>query len=271
MRQLKNSFYLLLAFLGVYAILQFFFGAWFLTHGTVYLLFGLLFLWFPGSIALVFAKKEGIALSVFKGPWRAYFRIAAWSFSICTLGYLIGIPFGILTFTKSVFAQHSFLEWAGLALLQFFVNFLLISTLFSGLLLGGELYWRGYLWEKLKKGSIGRVFVLVSLAWFLWQMPLSYLSVGSMAGQIYYIPVSLLFSFLVSPYLLYWRMRVGSVLAASVAYGTLMGGILFFLSLFPPTALKALYPFGIGIAIALFAASLILKIYHKETWTRYES
>lgn len=199
-------------------------------------------IWIPGFVGIVFAKKEGIEIPIFKNArWLpVLFGFAALSV-IVTYGLSYSLP--------EAFQQKSFLAGS-------LIGGLFMSFFGAFMVLGQEIFWRGYLHEKLKGKGLARASLLIGPFWGLQQGASSVIqdpTLNSFAG-VFLINIAL------AP-LLFWLREKGQpvFITASVAVG--MSFILFFLNSAFPVFSSALFgraglvwPAGMAVLSLLFLA-----------------
>ena len=143
-------------------------------QNPAYLAFAVLYMWVPGLVALAFARKEGVGLPLAFRPNR--FWLFAWLFPVALS--LLSLPLSL------PFAPWKGLAWAlpeGLPRIPEAALWalVLLQGLFAGATvnllaaLGEELFWRGYLWEKLRERGFWPASLEIGFYWGLWHAPWS--------------------------------------------------------------------------------------------------
>jgi membrane protease YdiL (CAAX protease family) len=185
-----------------------------------YLVLGGAYMWIPGLVAFLFARKEGLFLPLSFRPNR--FWLFAWLFPLALT--LLSIPLSL------PFAPWKGLAWVlpegppegvlwAFALLQGLLAGATVNLLTA---LGEELLWRGYLWERLKGRGLWPASLEIGLYWGVWHAPLVLLY-----GHTYpehRLPgmgMMVLFTLALTPALLYAREKGGSLWAPALLHGTL--------------------------------------------------
>ena len=133
---------------------------------------GVLYMWVPGLVALLFARREGIRLPLAFRPNRYW--LFAWLFPapLTLLSVPLSLPFGAYRGLAWTFPEGPppLPEPLLLALV-------LLQGLFAGATvnlpaaLGEELMWRGYLWERLRERGFWPATLEIGFHWGLWHAP----------------------------------------------------------------------------------------------------
>lgn len=170
----------------------------------------LLMIWIPGAIALIYIKKEKMELPFFKFPNRLA--------SVSALLLLAGLIFTILVQTSPKEMSFSPL------VLGIFAAIALFSAPLSALfLLGQELFWRGYLYEKLKNQGILKASLLIGFFWGLQMSGFYFFETEPRSWKTVILPLLLALS--QSPLLFWVREKGGSVASAALFYAVTNYGI----------------------------------------------
>ncbi len=223
-------------------------------------------------MALFFARKEGIKLPIFAKPKRTCYQIFFYSFAIALTAFLLLILFGGAAPPNAAFLDQPLVGIIGYGLLFFFTGYLLLLVLFSLFFIGGELYWRGYLWEKFKEKPPLKAIWMTALIWSLFQLPYTFLILSYHAPGITSIifngllMVALFFAF--TPALTYFRVKCGSIFASTLFYASISAAFGYFMVLFPFIQKRSLAMYGGFTILGLVAFSLIFKLYSTETWKK---
>jgi membrane protease YdiL (CAAX protease family) len=138
-----------------------------------YLVLGGAYMWTPGLVALLFARREGIRLPLAFRP-NPYW-LFAWLFPVplTLLAVLLSLPFGAYrglawTFPEGPPPLPEPLLLV-LALFQGMVSGAMVNLLVA---LGEELMWRGYLWERVRERGFWPATLEIGFHWGLWHAPL---------------------------------------------------------------------------------------------------
>jgi membrane protease YdiL (CAAX protease family) len=124
-------------------------------------IFGLFGMWIPGVVALFFAKKEGIRLKIFQKPDWMMLKTGLIAVGLYFLALIVAMPF-------NQFNEISPLKM-GMAIGELFIEGL---TFMPFITLGEELFWRGYLHEKMKHLGILKASLLIGVIWGIWHAPM---------------------------------------------------------------------------------------------------
>lgn len=227
--------------------------------------FGLLLMWVPGVLALIYARKEGMRLPILCKPNFGFVK--------CCLRALLVVF--IISLASLPFAQYAGFEQIRNSLPGFIrglpsIWFVLVAAFYFSILailaglsinmvaaLGEELMWRGYLWEKLKHRGFLKASLAIGFLWGVWHAPLVVLF-GLNYPQMPYLGVCMmiLFCMALSPLLCSYSARKKPVIYPAIFHGTLNGvagvSILLFVE---PNLFWVSVPGVVGICVlALFAA-----------------
>jgi len=235
----------------------------------------LLYLWSPGFVGLYFAKCEKLALPLFKNIRKGFFLIPLYAMAIAVVGILLSLAFGVSAeLNPFIFgAEDTGMQQMGKILILFFTAYFL-PVIFMGILLfGGEIFWRGYLWEKLKKTPPFKALWIITFFWLIWQLPLTYFAyTPGYSSVIFNLSFGSLIIAIVSPLLFYFRLKYRAVLASALFYATLYSAFMWVGFLFhnalEPTNLNTYGSCVLGIALLL---SLVLKLYSPKKWEQLRS
>ena len=191
-----------------------------------YLCMGAIVMWIPGCVGLFFAKREGLELRAFQKPDRIYFFAAFAAIGISFLALALSYPFNSI--------NHSFISMkagivGGVTALVFAL------TIHPLLTLGEELFWRGYLHEKLKHHGILKASLIIGPIWGIWHAPL--ILMGHNYGSHPYAGLLLMVASTtaMSPIFFWFREKGKSILAPAVFHSAInsFGGFSFWLYLNP--------------------------------------
>ena len=266
---MKKSLIILLCVVIFYILLQFLGRSFFQEHSFFNLLFGLIYLWIPGIVALVLSKREGTKFPIFAKPNRSFYLIPIYTFAIVVGVFLVSFLFGVDFVPNPAFQGESALKVIGLAVMFFFISYLFVVVLLTVLLLVPELYWRGYLWEKMKIRGPFKALWIVALIWSIWQLPMALFSVTPGFSMILLDFLFIfLINFILTPVLTYFRVKCKSVLAPAFFYSTLIAAFIYLIVLFPSDKTRdfAIYCSLILVGVIIF--SLIFKLYFPSQWKK---
>ncbi len=203
-------------------------------------------MWIPGIIAIIYAKKESLKLPIFSKKKKWYLFSTLFAYFTVVLSLLIAwifTPFhGGETFIRVIPAsiQSSLPLPITIALgvlvistLIFIVGFT-INALF---VLGEELMWRGYLYEKLKGKPPLVIALSTGVIWGFWYAPIIFLRCHNYpSNPILGIFMMVIYCTLMSPIMHYIRVKSNSIFAPSIFHGTItaMGGFAQFFASYNP-------------------------------------
>lgn len=229
----------------------------------------ILYLWSPGIVAIIFARLDKVGFPAIAKPNRSFWLIPVVTLSICLIAFVLCIPFGIAENPNPIFVGKSFSAIFGYGALFLLTNYLFAAVIGAFIFFGGELYFRGYLWEKWKKKTPLKGIWLIALIWAIWQSPITILSYSPGASS-FALNLGWIFAlnFALAPVLAYFREKGKSVLAATFFYSSLMASFLYFLVLFPSINMKLIAIYGVLIILGLVIFSLIKKLYSSTTWKK---
>lgn len=265
----KKSLIWLLCIALLYIGLQLGFRFLFRGNAVLNQSLSILYLWSPGIVALVFAHLDKVRFPAIAKPNRSFWLIPVVTLSICLIAFIVCIPFGIAKNPNPIFVGKSFSAIFGYGALFLATNYLFATIIGAFIFFGGELYFRGYLWEKWKKKTPLKGIWLTALVWAIWQSPITILSyspgVANFALNLGWI---FALNFALAPVLAFFREKGKSVLAATFFYSSLMASFLYFLVLFPSMNMKLIAIYGVLIILGLVIFSLIKKLYSSTTWKK---
>jgi uncharacterized protein len=197
-----------------------------LFQSLFYYLFVIIYMWIPGIIALIFAKKEKISLPIFK-KLNKYHLYAV----ILPIAFTFFIIFVSMLFSRLDIAYLSFIFPQSFNIFQLplfnyflYVSFLLLILLLYGstfntfVALGQELMWRGYLLEKFKKLNFWHSSLIIGILWGIWHFPITILfSLASF--RVLSLIWIIILAILSTPFYIYLRSKGKSILVTSIFHG----------------------------------------------------
>lgn len=182
------------------------------TSSNFFPLFGVVVMWVPGVVGLIFSRKEKVLLQLFKRPDKFYIGASLTALLIITVVNFLSIPFtGINLFDLNI---HSFL----LLLIAAFI-FGLSINMFAAL--GEEIFWRGYLLEKLKRHGIIKMSFLIGLIWGVWHIPLILIGYNYPYTPLWGIILMPLLTIAISPLLFYFKIKGKAIMFPAAFHGTM--------------------------------------------------
>ena len=198
------------------------------VESNYYPLLSLTLMWIPGIVAIVFALQEGIKQPVFTKPNRYFLYAALMPFGIGILTTLFSMPFGIeksisgmlqvfFSLDPLAFQMPSPTSFWGLFLLL--AAFVIAMTVYVIAALGEELFWRGYLWEKLKHLGFWKASFLIGLGWGVWHWPIITMGHNYVGSPVIGNIMMILFAIAASPFTTYYRVMANSIMGAAIFHG----------------------------------------------------
>ncbi|APD09310.1 MULTISPECIES: CPBP family intramembrane glutamic endopeptidase [Thermus] len=177
-------------------------------------LFGVLYMWVPGLLALRFAQKEGLKLPLTFRPNR--FWLFAWLYplALALLSIPLSLPFAPWRELAEALPPGLSLGWVLASALLAGATVNLLAAL------GEELFWRGYLWERLRERGFWPATLEIGFYWGLWHAPLVLAGHNYPHEPLLGVPAMILFALLLTPALLGVREK-GGIWAAALLHGTL--------------------------------------------------
>jgi len=226
--------------------------------------FGIVYLWGAGVLGLIFAKREGISLPIFKKPNKTFWLTPLFTLLIIGLAFVVTIPFGILN------GQNPVIENMGGVALTFVavISYVVITILGSFLFLGEELYWRGYLLEKLKKYGALRMIGTIAILWALWQLPFLLVSYDPMSSSMKGPGLGILTNLALTPLLFYYRLKGKSIFSSAFFHSSFMAAMVFGFLLFPTSAPKIINMLSLASIGVLLVVSFAMKLFSPSTWKK---
>ena len=241
----------------------------------LFLLLIVIYMWIPGTIAIIFSKKEKISLPVFKKPnkylWSAIFIPVFISLLTFALSFLFAKfkPMAPDTFQP----LFSILPFPSLWMKYVFLSF---TVIVSGILIGGtvnlfstlgeEIMWRGYLFEKFKHMGFWKSSLIIGFIWGLWHVPLIILiglnyPKNPILGSFWMIAGTIL----LAPILQYLRIKGKSILIPAIFHGILNKVTPLCMIFFVEGSYLLIGPVGIAGFLALILVNLMFyKSYKKQ-------
>lgn len=171
---------------------------------------GLILMWIPGIVSLFFAKKEGIKLRIFQKPDWMYLNAALCAIGLSFAAVALSIPF------------NQWNEIPTKTVLNFIVSSLVLSlTLMPLICLGEELFWRGYLHEKLKYLGLIKTSLIIGAIWGIWHAPMMLMGIHSYGHPVIGVVSMCLLCIATSPIFFWFREQGKSILIPSVLHATI--------------------------------------------------
>lgn len=265
----KKTLFTLLLVAIAYVLVQVFLRPMLRASPLINQLTSLIYAWIPGVIALIAARKEGISLPIFAKPNRTFWSIPLVTFGICLFAFLVSIPFGMTNHPNPAFEGKSLGSIIGYAVLFFLTTYVVLTIFLGIIILVGELFWRGYLWEKWKKEGRYRAVWLIAIAWSLYGIPLTILAYSpGLPNWVLNILWGVLLNFVLTPILLYFRIKGKSILSSAFFFSSLIGSCLYFLVLFPVVQLRVMAIYAVFTIVGIVLYSLFKRLYFSSSWKK---
>lgn len=231
-----------------------------LAGGTVdsplFVIIASVLMWIPGTCALYLSRAEGFIIPLFKTPtkWDLLACVSALGITLVTA--LVSLPFKTLS---PVWAYNSALLWLIMAAVVAGVT---INALIA---MGEELFWRGYLYEKLKHLGNLQASLRIGLLWGLWHAPVILMGYNYPTHPLLGILMMTFFTLSLSPLLYFFRQKGGAVMTPAIFHGTINASAALSLIIFedPDPFLIGVTGF-IGIIVMSFASWYVIHQDRKQ-------
>lgn len=229
--------------------------------------YSIFYFWIPGLVGIYFAKKEKFRIPIFpKFSYKILFIpfIGLFTLYVCFFSTLpfMKEPF----FRQTIFGANPHLPFLTKVLILSIQYVSLLIAYFAGLI-GGEIYWRGYLWEKLRNNPL-KANLLIGFFWSIWSLPLIlFLPYDGQIPRLHLILLAIVFNFSFTPILLYTRVLTNSIFVPALIYAVFqsMYGVT---RLFFPSGIKFVYEVtNISLLILfIWIPFFLLKLHKARTW-----
>lgn len=194
----------------------------------LYFPFAIIYMWIPGIVALIFAKKENFSLPVFNKLNRYHLYAIFLPVVIIILIIFVSMTFAKVEFSYLMLMLPPTFHVFDINILNYIMYFLflLLILLFFGLAintfisLGEELMWRGYLLEKLKKINFWKASLIIGTLWGIWHFPIIILF-GHNYPNVRFIGLvwMVILTILTTPLYIYLRNKGKSILVPAIFHG----------------------------------------------------
>lgn len=181
--------------------------------------FSLLYSWTPAAVAYVFSRREGVRFPVLGTPNRYWGLALILPPALAGIATLLSLPVGTwrgLAPLKEALPNLANLPDIAFFFLLFFYGLLLSATVGVIFALGGEIFWRGYLWERFRERGLWPASLEIGFYFGLWSLP-SLFATASLQENLF---LKLFFPFaigiLITPGLLWMREKGEAVFAAAL-------------------------------------------------------
>ena len=186
-----------------------------------------IFMWIPGLLALFFSKKDGVSVPILRGGVSKLPFVVALALLTVTLATLFSLPFcqvrsihalrmQLPLFLKNLSALNTYLSFIFLWLVS---GIVLSLFLYMVGLLGQELMFRGYAWEKLKGLGFWKASWILGLMTGVWMAPLMFIGMEYPGSHVLAISLKVVYSILLSPILVYIRIMTRGIVASAFFFG----------------------------------------------------
>ncbi|MCH9610303.1 MAG: hypothetical protein S4CHLAM81_03550 [Chlamydiales bacterium] len=201
-------------------------------QATYFVIFGIVMMWVPGILALIFAKREKMQLQIFCRPKFDFLAVGLRAIFVVLLITAVSLPFGQFAGVEHLrYSMPSFFHALSPLLFTlltslYFVAMALLAGLTVNLFaaLGEELMWRGYLWEKLKHHGVLKASLLIGLLWGVWHAPLIVLfGINYPDMPILGVVMMVLSCMALSPILCAYRAKGKPIIYPAIFHGTING------------------------------------------------
>lgn len=176
-----------------------------------FFLFTVVYMWLPGIVALLFAKKESVSLPIFHRFNRYYLYAPLYALALSFIAF-----FG--TLILGTWNPHLHQNQMGLVV-YVSVGLILALTLYALLSLGEELFWRGYLHEKLKDFGPLKASLLIGLVWGIWGAPLILFKSNYPLHPLLGVVMGCVITLTSSPFLFYLREKGKAIFVPALFRG----------------------------------------------------
>lgn len=207
---------------------------WFASGGSVLQipLFFVGYAWLPGLVAVIAARRAGLSIPVLGRP--NLWWLIAWFSPLVLLAATVVLSLPLAEFSGLTELRAKLpptvADASALSLVALFITQSLIAAATANLVfaLGGELFWRGYLWAAYRGLGFWPASLRIGLAWGLWYAPLILLTPNPETPVWASIALAVAFSVLLTPSLLWLRLQGGAVIVPALFQGsvTALSGLL---------------------------------------------
>lgn len=234
-----------------------------------------MYMWIPGICALVYMKNDGISVKIFHKPSRYVWWALLLPLPLCLLEILFQGLFGRFSLEGILGVAQQYIGGISSPIAKGVITFILLYvvaaiaslTINFFCVLGEELFWRGYLWEKCKHLGFWKASLWTGVLWGLWHAPVIVLFGLNYPQHRYLGMIWMIIScMLMAPLMLYFRIRDESLMAPTIFHG-LINAFLPICVIFYPTCSELLRaPMGVAgfIGLALMNSYFLLPNVRKS-------
>lgn len=176
-----------------------------------FFLFTMIYMWLPGFVALVFAKNESLSLPIFNRFNRFYWYAPLSALILSAIAFICSLFLGTWNPHLNQF-QMGLAVYVG-------IGIILALTLYAFLSLGEELFWRGYLHERLKVFGPLKASLAIGLIWGIWSAPLILLKYNYPLHPLFGVLMGIVIALSSSPFLFYLRERGRAIFVPALFRG----------------------------------------------------
>lgn len=262
--QLRRAFLITFFLSLVFASLSYFVCKNFFSTsenlGSLKLVITSVYMWIPGICALIFSRKEEVKLTIFRKP-SCYFWHALWlPLPMVVLGVLLSMPFGgfsiegLLEVARAYGLQFSspILNVVIVIMALYVISVVASVTVNFLFALGEELFWRGYLFEKVKHLGFWRACLIIGLLWGIWHAPVIVFFGHNYPEHVFLGVIWMIMcTLLMTPIFVHLRIKDKSLMAPTVLHGMINAFCPICAVFFPEGSDLLIAPLGIGGILAL--------------------
>jgi membrane protease YdiL (CAAX protease family) len=187
--------------------------------------------WIPGIFAILLAKKENIELRLINKAGKPFLFAAFMPLLVSVLGFLFSLPFSSFSKERLLEAAQVYhlclpsqtLNMILFILALYFLSFLTSISFNFFFNLGQELFWRGYVWEKLSSFGFAKRCLISGVLFSLWFIPMIIFFGHNYPFQKFWgIFLMIGFSVTLTPVLCYLKNRENSVMSCTLFYSMIV-------------------------------------------------
>ncbi len=229
------------------------------------LVFGIVYMWVPGLIALYLSRKESKPIAWKTALNADFLKACLWPIAIVLIAVLFSLLWGTLEGFSELREEIPYFQdlsepyySLSVALVLTVVAIATGCTINMAAALGEELMWRGYLFNYYSKLSRWSRDLRIGFWWGLWHAPVLLIGNSFPQWPIAGMAIMVIFCVCASPILGYLRDRTNSVLPSAIFHGTFNAiSPLIFLVFAPPHQPLIVSPTGLTTSLAILALILI--------------
>ena len=224
--------------------------------------------WIPGAIALFFFRHEKRNFKLLSFSLKKIAQVTALSFLIVFLGIVFSLffsSFSLDAMAEAAKMYHINFSSQVISASLFFMilyafTFLSCISVNFVLTLGEEIYWRGYLPEKLQFMDQKKVITSTSFLWALWLAPLTFFLGHNYPRQpLIGFALVLLSCFFLNPILFYLKDQEKGLTSCSIFHGLIKAFFPVCVVFFPEGNHFLIAPLGVAGVLAIGVVSLFIQ------------